>query len=223
MSCLLIKIHRTQLLDETGDDADDIGRAKRQRVLPAETVLIIDHSLQQLLNIKDCSQLDNHSVRSNLRSVRSIERRNVLRSLWLSSDNDECKDAAAPFRQGTEAATPKVMDIEIMWSQKLARCVDSSPLLIEYGPNSTGETSSRIFIGSHGGDFVSVNALTGEICWTALLCGGFHHVEGAASAACLGQVVIVGSFYGADVDGPRELADNVLLSYYYSLSNLIYF
>ena len=191
-------------MDGDTDNYSGINRAKRQRVLPADAspVPATDSSLKPFLNLKDFSSIE--AVR-DLRSVLSIERRNVVRTLWLASDPVKFKDTTPVALQGAEAET----NMKILWSQKLSRCVDSSPLFVEYGPNSAGETTSRIFIGSHGGDFVSVDALTGEICWTALLGGGVHHIEGAASAACFGQVIIVGSFYGADVDGPREVVENV--------------
>jgi hypothetical protein len=55
------------------------------------------------------------------------------------------------------------INLENVWSCGMKRCVDSSPLLVvQYHADSDDlQQTSRLFIGSHGGDFSAIDAVTG--------------------------------------------------------------
>ena len=90
--------------------------------------------------------------------------------------------------------------------------MDASPLLLEYRRGIAGDGEgegdvgvvllSLVLVGSHGGDFSAFEALSGELQWTTQLDG--QHIEAAAVAAQGGRTIVVGSFAGADVDGPTD-------------------
>lgn len=80
------------------------------------------------------------------------------------------------------------------WSHGLLRCVDASPLLVDFGSLSVA------FIGSHGGDFTAVDARSGTCIWHIQLGA---RVEAAAAFILMEQlpIVIVPSYSAIDVEG----------------------
>ena len=89
------------------------------------------------------------------------------------------------------------------WQHRMMKCVDASPLLLQFDDGSTAA-----FIGSHGGDFVSLAASTGDLRWRTRLPG---HIEGAASCVLLGPAeppcVVVGSYSANDRDADLPPAE----------------
>jgi outer membrane protein assembly factor BamB/acyl carrier protein len=91
------------------------------------------------------------------------------------------------------------MQLRPRWSSKLARCVDSAVLFLQFSPSSDGtESVELILIGSHGGDFHCLRAADGETMWTTNL---RQHIEGSAVASSEADSVFVPSYRGQDVDG----------------------
>ena len=72
-----------------------------------------------------------------------------------------------------------------LWSVDLEKCIDASPLIVEY------EDKTLAFVGSHKGCFKSVNVETSETLWTRYIEG---RIEGSASVSICGQRIYFGSY-----------------------------
>ncbi|KAH9570752.1 hypothetical protein CY35_02G057700 [Sphagnum magellanicum] len=73
------------------------------------------------------------------------------------------------------------------WRVSLQACVDASPLLVIHGD------TCRIFIGSHSHNFMSVDAISGEVQWEVQLTG---RVESSAAITHDFSQVVVGCYDG---------------------------
>lgn len=94
------------------------------------------------------------------------------------------------------------------WAHNLMRCIDASPVILFKSNENVhqaktidtkGISRGLIFIGSHGGDFVALDMISGEVVWRVLL--GGEHIEGSAVCNQDGSKVFVCSYRGSDVDG----------------------
>lgn len=88
------------------------------------------------------------------------------------------------------------------WSIKLSKCIDATPLLVNWAAPSNGAQPANAVtlavVGCHGGSLVAVNAETGEEVWRLEL---GEHIESAAVLDVATGLLFVGTFSGQDVDG----------------------
>ena len=119
----------------------------------------------------------------------------------------------------------------------MLRCVDATPLVVTYtfitqekdsdidadsiGVKQASAVVEAVYIGSHGGDLLCIEAFSGNIIWKVQILG-LQHFESspAITTVTLDEnetgpgddqcrnvdppILIACSFYGKDIDGPRE-------------------
>ena len=78
---------------------------------------------------------------------------------------------------------------EIMWAVQLQRCVDAAPSYVA--------SLGRIFVGSHGGDVVSVDCDTGQVIWKTIL---DSRVEAGVAYGESNGLVYVPTYFALDVE-----------------------
>jgi outer membrane protein assembly factor BamB len=93
--------------------------------------------------------------------------------------------------------------LQLVWKQKLVKCVDSTPLIVHC--NSSSEKpeapSSLLFAGSHFGDFICMNALSGVVYWEQRI---DEHIEGGPALSVESQSVLVTSYRAFDQHGVQR-------------------
>ncbi|KAK3930866.1 Beta-alanine-activating enzyme [Frankliniella fusca] len=80
------------------------------------------------------------------------------------------------------------LEMNLMWKVDLGKCIDASPLCLEY------ESEIGIVIGSHSGKFAYVDGTTGEIRWLIKLP---HRIEATACPSVCGAYIYIGCHDGA--------------------------
>ena len=99
-------------------------------------------------------------------------------------------------REATKSASAIMassVSITKAWSVKLKRCVDSSPLVTAV--DAVDNVTTTVYIGSHGGDFLALDATNGTILWQEQL---GEHIEGGTACNSSGSIIYVTSFCGKD-------------------------
>lgn len=85
------------------------------------------------------------------------------------------------------------LTININWTQKFNKCIDSSPLIVI---SSQSPKRGVVYIGSHGGDVKAIDSFSGDVIWSIDL---GEHIEAAATS--FGDIVYVCTYSGNDRDG----------------------
>ncbi|CAL1540551.1 unnamed protein product [Lymnaea stagnalis] len=79
------------------------------------------------------------------------------------------------------------VDLKLRWIHNTGKCVDGSPLVLEY------QDKTLVFVGSHSGQFSALDAETGVVLWTVTLP---DRIESSACSDLQGAVVVVGCYDG---------------------------
>jgi acyl-CoA synthetase len=128
----------------------------------------------------------------------------VIPAGWLATSTGRSQGALSA---GSPGSPQKLLGaLAVKWTTKLIKCVDASPLLIQWtSPAPAGAASASgassidiVVVGSHGGDVVAAHAGSGEQFWTLQL---GEHIEASAAFDPRTGLLFVASFHGQDVDG----------------------
>ena len=79
---------------------------------------------------------------------------------------------------------------DLKWSFDMKQCVDSSPLILQ----KSGEKQQLLFIASHSGLFVCLDAKSGEVIWSITL---KNRIEASPCVASDGSRIMIGSYDGS--------------------------
>lgn len=105
---------------------------------------------------------------------------------------------AGAARVGAAAGTAaRPRRLACAWTSCLGKCVDASPLLVEWRAASTAEGADVIalcYIGSHSGEFVALDVCSGARVWARTLPG---RIESSAATDARGERVYVGCYDGS--------------------------
>lgn len=121
----------------------------------------------------------------------------LFSTLLLEYTSTKVAIVKSPAEVSRPPSNPPTCKLRHAWSHNLLRCVDASPLLVEFSMELQ-PSISVVYIGSHGGDFTAANLETGECLWRVVL---GPRVEASAALVEEQLLLVVPSYSAADVDG----------------------
>jgi len=152
-------------------------------------------------------------LKSEIRTPQSASQLSTLQTAKYTFDRTEnlplefISSVRSPIYRNYETSSCEVSEvpnIDITWEINLEKCIDASPIVAVLKSADALHEIELIYVGSHGGDFICVKR-DGSVVWKARF-GAYQHVEASAAIGLHDSIpiVIVASFSGSDVDGPRS-------------------